>query len=437
MEKISELITKKKLERGKLIIKKKKRDVEVNNQIKDILILKNRHIILLYDKKFEIYKTTLQKYIEIYPFSQQSPILINDILEIETKKSLIHLAITTNINEIYFLEVKNKTFNIIQKIEGNVICKFNDNKIIKFFHKNSNNHTYSIYTIGKNSEYEKIKEYEINFKSYFEKNKKKSYQKYDAPYSIEEDLRANVHDYDGIFDVGSYILEMKEYTTDIKVIKLLKFSESSIIIITKEKSEQTWAYTTNEEVREISSWFEGDVDFNCEYIVYSILLFDIKTGEITILYTRDILYKLSEPYHNVLDTFIHSVDANIINDNFIYFNVCFHKEGWGYHFQEEFKNEFVIYNINKKSFIMHVLAFKILNEIEKNNFINILSYKMKTNFYLVFDKDLYEFQVTKNGIEKLFFCRFNGNNNIKYFKFQKKTFYIITDNYFYIFKLKH
>ena len=179
MEKISELITKKKLERGKLIIKKKKRDVEVNNQIKDILILKNRHIILLYDKKFEIYKTTLQKYIEIYPFSQQSPILINDILEIETKKSLIHLAITTNINEIYFLEVKNKTFNIIQKIEGNVICKLNDNKIIKFFHKNANNHTYSIYKIGKNSKYEKIKEYEINFKSYFEKNKKKSYQKYD------------------------------------------------------------------------------------------------------------------------------------------------------------------------------------------------------------------------------------------------------------------
>lgn len=82
MEKISELITKKKLEEGK------------SNEIKDILILKNNHIILSYEKKLEFYKITLQKYLEIYPFSQENPILINGIFGIETKIDFINLAIT-------------------------------------------------------------------------------------------------------------------------------------------------------------------------------------------------------------------------------------------------------------------------------------------------------------------------------------------------------
>ena len=98
----------------------------------------------------------------------------------------------------------------------------------------------------------------------------------------------------------------------------------------------------------------------------------------------------------------------------------------------------VIYNVNKKSFVKHDLAFRRLNELAMDNFNNILSYKRETNFYLVFGTDLYEFKVTKNGIEKLFFINLNENNNIiKYFKFQENTFYIITNNYFYIFKLKN
>ena len=180
---------------------------------------------MIYDKKLELYKSTLQKYMEIFPFSPESPILINDILEIKTSKNYINLAITTNINEIYFCEVKNKSFNIIQKIQGNFLCKLNNNKIIKFFHKNSNHNTYSIYKKGQNSKYEKIKDFEITFKSYFENYKKKIYNKYNVPDSILVDLRANIHDYDGIFDVDSYNLEMKENKTDIKAIKLLKLSE--------------------------------------------------------------------------------------------------------------------------------------------------------------------------------------------------------------------
>ena len=119
MEKISELITKKKLEGGDntIIKEKEKKKSELNNKIKDILILKNGHIILSYDKKLEFYKKTLQKYFEIYPFSKENPILINDILEIETKINFISLAITTYVNEIYFCEIKNNSFNIVQKIQ--------------------------------------------------------------------------------------------------------------------------------------------------------------------------------------------------------------------------------------------------------------------------------------------------------------------------------
>jgi len=438
MEKISELITKKKLEEGNIIIiKKKKKNIELSNEIKDILILKNNHIILSYDKKLEFYKITLQKYLEIYPFSQESPIIINDIFEIETEMDFINLAITTNENEIYFCEIKNNSFNIMQKMQGNILCKLSDNKIIKFFHKNSNIHTYSIYKKGKHSKYEKTKDNEITFKSYFEKFTKKLFNQYNIPFSIINVLRTNLHDYDGIFDVDSYSLEMKKYTTDIKVIKLFKLSENKMIIITKEKNKHTWAYNTNEEVREISSWFEGYVNLYCKYFIYSILLFDIKTEEISILYSREILYLLHEPNHYVLETFIHSFDANIIGDNFIYFNICFHNKGWGYNFREEFKNEFVIYNINKKSFVEYNLAFKSLNELIMDKFNNILSYKMKTNFYLIFGLDLYEFIVTKNGIEKSLICSFDGNNTVKFFKFKKNTFYIITNNYFYIYKLKN
>ena len=364
MERKLKLITKKKLEEEIIIIRKKKKDLEINNKIKELLLLKNKHIILLYEKKLELYKTTLQKYIEIHPFSEQSPIIITNIFELETKKNLINIAITTDINEIYFCEIKNNSFNIVQKMQGNIICKLSDNKIIKFFHKNSNIHTYSIYKKGKHSKYEKIKDNEITFKSYFEKFKKKLFNRNNIPRSIVNDIERNVHDYDGIFDVNSYTLEMKKYTTDIKVIKLFKLSENKIIIITKEKNKQTWDFNTNEVVREISSWFEGYAEFYCKYYIYSILLFDIKTEEISILYTRDIIYKLYESFHYVLETFIHSFYANIINDNFIYFNICFHKKGWGYKFREEFKNEFIIYNINKKTFIEHNLAFKSHKELK-------------------------------------------------------------------------
>ena len=75
-----------------------------------------------------------------------------------------------------------------------------------------------------------------------------------------------------------------------------------------------------------------------------------------------------------------------------------------------------------------------------DRFNNIISYKMRTNFYLIFGLDLYEFKVTKNGIEKSLIYKFNENNNnnmVKHFIFQDNTFYILTNNYLYIFRLKN
>ena len=54
MERKIELIIKKKLEGDFIIIKRKKKDLEINNNIKELIILKNKHIILLYEKKIEL-----------------------------------------------------------------------------------------------------------------------------------------------------------------------------------------------------------------------------------------------------------------------------------------------------------------------------------------------------------------------------------------------
>lgn len=432
MERKLELITKKKLEEGIIIIKKKKKDLEIKNKIKELLLLKNKLIVLLYEKKLELYKITLEKYIEINPFSEQSPIIINDIFELETKKNLINIAISTDINEIYFYEIKNKSFNIVQKIQGNILCKLNNNKIIKFFHMNSNNHTFSIYKKGNNSKYDKIKDFEITFKSYFEKYKKGIFFNINNnPFSISDLLERN-------FDVDPNKLQLKEKKEfDIEIIKLMKMTENKIIIITKEENIQTWGYITNEEAND---WLKGFVDIDFKYVIYSIILFDIKTGEKSILYKKDIFYKLLEPNHNILKTYIYSLDANLINDNYIYFNICYYKEGLNYNVKK-LKNKLIICDINKKSFVKHDLVFKDFNELIMDRFNNIISYKMRTNFYLIFGLDLYEFKVTKNGIEKSLIYNFNENNNnnnfVKHFIFQDNTFYILTNNYLYIFRLKN
>jgi hypothetical protein len=84
MERQLELITKKKLEEEIIIIKKKKKDLEINNKIKELLLLKNKHIILLYEKKLELYKKLLDN-----PEREEENKLIKELEKLKDDKGLL------------------------------------------------------------------------------------------------------------------------------------------------------------------------------------------------------------------------------------------------------------------------------------------------------------------------------------------------------------
>lgn len=302
----------------------------------------------------------------------------------------------------------------------------------------------------------KDKNNEINFKSHFENfikiannNKKnnaiglKEYKELVRENVIEK-IRESIanRNYNGILGDGygsEQILKIEEYSEDITIIKILKISDYKIIIITKEDNKQSWSYEAGD-----FEWFYGD--FKCNFCIYNIILYDIKTGETIFLYNKEIVCETEEKgafccYENYSfkNNIVHSVDANIINNNIFYFNICYYREEPPH----KLVNDLIIYNIDKKSFVQYNLKFREFNnDLEIKKFNNIISYNTKTHFYFIFGWDLYEFKITKNGIEKLFSCSLNENNIInnnleKYImKFEDKILYIKTSNFFYIFRLK-
>ena len=444
MEKISELLT-------KISLKK-------NDEIKKIFFIKKKYIILSYDTRLEIYKKSFIKYIEINPFAKRSPLRINEIVEIETNEKYFIIAITTNLNEIYFYKIINKLdFKLLQIIEGNALFKVeNKNRLIKFLKISKNNYSYSVY------EKEKIKYYkledkvnEIKFRSHFEnfiktaiKNKeniilgRKEFLELVRENVIKK-IRACIsnRNYDGILgnDYGYEKINIEEYSEDITIIKIFEISDYKIIIITKEDNKQSWNYEAGE-----WEWFPGD--FKCNFCIYNLILYDIKTGEKIPLYNKEIVCETEEKgeyccykKYSFKNNIVHSIDGNVISDNIFYFNICYYREEPPY----KLINDLIIYNIDKKSFVQYNLKFsEFNNNLEIKNFNNILSYKTKTNFYFIFGWDFYEFKITKNGIQKLFSCSFKENNIInnnleKYnMKYEDKILYIKTSNYFYIFRLK-
>ena len=157
MEKISELITKKTLKK--------------NDEIKNIIFIKNKYIILSYDIRLEIYKKPFLKYIEINPFPKKSPLKINEIKEMETNNNYFIIAITTNLNEIFLYQIINKSnFKLLQIMQGNILYKLqNKNRFMKFYKISPTNYSYSIYNKEK-AKYNKLKDKcnEIKFKSHYE-----------------------------------------------------------------------------------------------------------------------------------------------------------------------------------------------------------------------------------------------------------------------------
>ena len=432
-----------------------------NDEIKNIFSIKKKYIILSYDTRLEIYKQSFIKYLEINPFGKMSPLKINEIVEIETNENENYfiIAITTNLYEIYFYKIKNKfDFKLLQIIEGNILYKLeNKNRFIKFHKINKNNYSYSIYGTEKIKYYKlKDKGNEIKFKSHFENFIKTAYNnKKNKTLCIEEfkelvrenvtkKIRENIANinYNGIFG-NNYgcekSLNIEEYSEDITIIKILKISDYKIIIITKEDHKQSWNYEAGE-----WEWFPGD--YKCSFCIYNIILYNIKTGEKIYLYNKEIVCETEEKgefccykKYSFKNNVVHSVDANIINDNIFYFNICYYREEPPYNLV----NDLIIYNVDKKSFVQYNLKFREFNnDLEIKKFNNIISYNTKTQFYFIFGWDFYEFKITKNEIQKLFSCSLNENNIInnnleKYvMKIEDKILYIKTSNYFYIFRLK-
>ena len=275
MDKISELFT-------NIAFKK-------NDEPKNIFFIKNKYIILSYDTRLEIYKKPFLKYLEINPFAKGSPIRINEIIEIETKKNFFIISITTNLNKIYFYKIINKSeFKLMQIIEGNILYKLeNKNQFIKFNKLTKTKYTYSIYEKEQIKYYKlKDKDNEIKFQSHFEKfiqtinNDKKNIilDKTTLTKLVRENVTKKLREsianrnYGGIF--GYYygreeVLNIEEYNEDITIIKILKISDYKIIIITKEDNKQSWNYQAGEELG----------NFKCTFCFYNIILYVIKTGE--------------------------------------------------------------------------------------------------------------------------------------------------------------
>ena len=448
MEKISELST-------KLTLKQ-------DDELKNIFFIKKKYIILSYDTRLEIYKKSFIKYIEINPFPKRSPLKINEIIEIETNKNYFIIAIITNLSEIYLYKIVNKfDFKLLQIIEGNILYKLeNKNQFIKFSKMNKTNYSYSIYEKEKIKYYKlRDKDNEIKIKSHFEKfiktvknnNKNIILDNKELRELLKENvtkkIRENIinRDYNGIFgyDYGSEeYLKIEEYSEDITIIKILKISDYKIIIITKEDNKQSWSYEAGKYIS-----FLGN--FKCNFCIYNIILYDIKTEEKIPLYNKEIVCEVEEKTKDEYcgnqkylfkNNIVHSINSNIIDDNIFYFNICYYRE------EPRFKliNDLIIYNIDKKSFVQYNLKFREFNNnLEITKFNNIISYNTKTNFYFIFGWDFYEFKITKNGIQKLFSYSFNENNiinnNLKKYnmKIEDKILYIKTSKYFYILRLKH
>jgi len=94
-----------------------------------------------------------------------------------------------------------------------------------------------------------------------------------------------------------------EFKIDINILKLFQFSDDEIIIVIKENNEQKWNYITdlyiNQEVNSMAFWsYYGKngkqtfhyAEYKKNHFIYSIILFNYKTGKIKSLFNKDILY---------------------------------------------------------------------------------------------------------------------------------------------------
>ena len=438
-----------------------KKELNINNKIIDILVLNKEKILLLYSDKLEIYKKSLKKSIEILPKSTKTKkVIFIHLKEIKTTNTYNIIAISTNSGFFYFYKITDNSYETIEKIPGNELIKLRSNEFLIFAKKNSNLYSYSLYLIKNlKSSFEIKLSYEknVSFNSYNEK-----YKNMEITNESDEELKINLNNdfFNKLPKLDSFTMKNVEFKIDINILKLFQFSNDEIIILIKENNEQKWNYITDlyidKEINSMAFWsYYGEnrskTLYYAEYIknhfIFSIILFNYKSGKINYLFNKDILYDFGEwdsymgHYLKEKETIFWSYDINLIENKFLYLNLSYYNKIFKI-FEKQFNNEFIIYNINKNSFVTYDLYF---DEFYSNfNYYELIPpkyifvHKNKNVFYMFFDKTLYELKLKKYDVDIKSIKVFNDNSDgVEFQQLQNNIFYIFTNKTLYKIKLKN
>lgn len=250
-----------------------------------------------------------------------------------------------------------------------------------------------------------------------------------------------------------------EFKIDINILKLFQYSDDEIIIVIKENNEQKWNYITdlyiNQEVNSMAFWsYYGKngkqtfhyAEYKKNHFIYSIILFNYKTGKIKSLFNKDILYGFGEwddymgQYQKEKETIIWSYDINLIENKFLFLNLFYYNKKY-LHLDKIFNNEFIIYNINKNSFVTYEFIFdEFFNDFNYYELIPpkyIFVHKNKNIFYMFFDKTLYELKLKKDDFDIKNIKAFNDKSDgVEFQQLKNNIFYIFTNKTLYKIKLK-
>jgi len=278
----------------------------------------------------------------------------------------------------------------------------------------------------------------------------------------DEELKINLNNdfFNKLPKLDSFTMKNVEFKIDINILKLFQFSNDEIIILIKENNEQKWNYITDlnidKAINSMAFWsYYGKNGsktlYYAEYIknhfIFSIILFNYKSGKINYLFNKDILYDFGEwdfymdYYLKEKETIFWSYDINLIENKFLYLNLSYYNKIFKI-FEKQFNNEFIIYNINKNSFVTYDLYF---DEFYSNfNYYELIPpkyifvHKNKNVFYMFFDKTLYELKLKKYDIDIKSIKVFNDNSDgVEFQQLQNNIFYIFTNKTLYKIKLKN
>ena len=145
-------------------------------------------------------------------------------------------------------------------------------------------------------------------------------------------------------------------------------------------------------------------------------------------------------YQKEKETIIWSYDINLIENKFLFLNLFYYNKKY-LHLDKIFNNEFIIYNINKNSFVTYEFIFdEFFNDFNYYELIPpkyIFVHKNKNIFYMFFDKTLYELKLKKDDFDIKNIKSFNDKSDgVEFQQLKNNIFYIFTNKTLYKIKLK-